>query len=146
LTFAFPEGRGHPHSSGWKRGNQPLHRASLKKCARKVRLLLESTGAKRKAPHSVPGGVHPGGYKPELLELVFYKTSNSDSYSLFYTAHRPICGYCQDTGRARKAMDAETMNMVKWRSATGKRSMFGCSKPKAMMQCLSILFMQDSLA
>ena len=69
------------------------------------------------ATHFVPFVAHFGGRQPDSFKFLFYKPSYSNSYSPFYTAQKPTCGYHyhRDTDHTRKVMDVLSANIVKWR-------------------------------
>ncbi|KFP36819.1 hypothetical protein N324_08790, partial [Chlamydotis macqueenii] len=67
--------------------------------------------------HLVPIVVHFGDRQPDSFRFLFYKASWSNSYSPFYTAQKPTCGYRfhRDTDHTRKVIDVPSANIVKWR-------------------------------
>ncbi|KFM03160.1 hypothetical protein AS27_01956, partial [Aptenodytes forsteri] len=69
------------------------------------------------AAHFVPFVTHFGSHQPNPFKFLFYKPSCSNSYSPFYTAQRPTCGYRyhHNTDHTRKVMDVPSANIVKWR-------------------------------
>ncbi|KAF1404154.1 hypothetical protein FQV23_0005205, partial [Spheniscus humboldti] len=69
------------------------------------------------AAHFVPFVAHFGSHQPDSFKFLFYKPSCSNSYSPFYTAQRPTCGYRyhHNTDHTRKVMDVPSANIVKWR-------------------------------
>ncbi|GAB0200036.1 putative uncharacterized protein GUCA1ANB [Grus japonensis] len=75
------------------------------------------------ATHFVPFVAHFGGRQPDSFKFLFYKPSCSNSYSPFYTAQRPTCGYryLHDTDHTRKVNDVPSANIVKWRPIVDKK-------------------------
>ncbi|XP_040547690.1 putative uncharacterized protein GUCA1ANB isoform X1 [Gallus gallus] len=68
------------------------------------------------ASRFVPFVAHTGGQEPDSFKFLFYTRHCSNSYSPFYTAQRPTCGYLfhHDTDHTRKVMDIQSANIVKW--------------------------------
>lgn len=75
------------------------------------------------ATHFIPFVAHFGGRQPNSFKFLFYTPSCSNSYSPFYTAQRPTCGYRyhRDTDHTRKVMDVSSANIVKWRPILGTK-------------------------
>ena len=75
------------------------------------------------ATHFIPFVAHFGGRQPNSFKFLFYKPSCSNSYSPFYTAQKPTCGYRyhRDTDHTRKVMDVLSANIVKWRPILGTK-------------------------
>lgn len=71
----------------------------------------------------IPFVAHFGGRQPNSFKFVFYKPICSNSYSPFYTAQRPTCGYRyhRNTDHTRKVMDIASANIVKWRPSQGTK-------------------------
>ncbi|KFV14620.1 hypothetical protein N339_01983, partial [Pterocles gutturalis] len=69
------------------------------------------------ATHFVPFVAHFGGRQPNSFKFLFYNPNWSNSYSPFYTAQKPTCGYRyhRDTDHTRKVMDVQSANIMKWR-------------------------------
>ncbi|KFQ00377.1 hypothetical protein N330_10829, partial [Leptosomus discolor] len=69
------------------------------------------------AAHFIPLVAHFGGHQPNSYKFLFYTPRCSNSYSPFYTAQKPTCGYHyhRDTDHTRKVMDISSANIVKWR-------------------------------
>ncbi|OXB84415.1 UNVERIFIED_CONTAM: hypothetical protein H355_010842 [Colinus virginianus] len=63
-----------------------------------------------------PSVTHTRGQEPDSFRFLFYTRHCSNSYSPFYTAQRPTCGYRfrYDTDHTRKVMDIQSANLVKW--------------------------------
>uniref|UniRef100_A0A8C4TWD6 Uncharacterized protein n=1 Tax=Falco tinnunculus TaxID=100819 RepID=A0A8C4TWD6_FALTI len=86
------------------------------------------------ATHFIPFVAHCGGRQPNFFEFLFYKPSCSNSYSPFYTAQKPTCGYryCCNTDHTRKVMDVSSANIVKWRPICGHKAVGESHKAQAM--------------
>uniref|UniRef100_A0A8B9UZM0 Uncharacterized protein n=1 Tax=Anas zonorhyncha TaxID=75864 RepID=A0A8B9UZM0_9AVES len=69
------------------------------------------------ASRFVPFVAHFGGREPDSFKFLFYTPNCSNSYSPFYTAQRPTCGYhfCHDTDHTKKVTDVSSANIMKWR-------------------------------
>ncbi|KFV49549.1 hypothetical protein N341_08434, partial [Tyto alba] len=69
------------------------------------------------ATRFTPFVAHFGGRQPNSFKFLFYEPSCSNSYSPFYTAQRPTCGYRyrRDTDHAKKVIDVPSADTVKWR-------------------------------
>uniref|UniRef100_A0A8C3C5E7 Uncharacterized protein n=1 Tax=Cairina moschata TaxID=8855 RepID=A0A8C3C5E7_CAIMO len=69
------------------------------------------------ASRFVPFVAHFGGREPDSFKFLFYTPNCSNSYSPFYTAQRPTCGYHyrHDTDHTKKVTDVSSANIVKWR-------------------------------
>ncbi|CAM9844813.1 unnamed protein product [Bubo scandiacus] len=69
------------------------------------------------ATRFTPFVAHFGGCQPNSFKFLFYEPRFSNSYSPFYTAQRPTCGYRyhRDIDHTKKVMDIPSANIMKWR-------------------------------